>query len=188
MSGDLTRNWWVVVIQGVLAIVFGLLAFFMPGITLAALVLLFGAYAFVDGIFSIVAAVRAQEGSPWWALVIRGVAGIAIGILTILWPGITALALLFLIAAWAIITGVLEIVAAIRLRKLITGEWLLALAGIAALAFGILLIAAPGPGALAVVWIIGVFAIILGALLIVLGLRLRAHRAAVAVPPIEHAA
>ncbi|HET9986292.1 MAG TPA: HdeD family acid-resistance protein, partial [Longimicrobiales bacterium] len=175
MIGDLTRNWWVLVVEGVLAIVFGLLAFFMPGITLAALVLLFGAYAFVDGIISLVSAVRAQEGSPWWALAIRGVAGIGIGVITILWPGITAVTLLFLIAAWAIITGVLEIVAAIRLRKLISGEWLLALAGIASLAFGILLLVAPGPGALAVVWIIGAYAIIFGVLLIVLGLRLKTH-------------
>jgi uncharacterized membrane protein HdeD (DUF308 family) len=184
MTGDLTRNWWVLVVEGVLAIVFGILAFFVPAITLAALVLLFGAYAFIDGIFSIVAAVRAQEGSPWWALVIRGVAGIGIGIVTILWPGITAIALLFLIAAWAIITGVLEIVAAIRLRRQISGEWLLALAGIASLAFGILLLVSPGAGALAVVWIIGAYAIIFGALLIVLGLRLRAHGAAGAPTPV----
>jgi len=129
MIPELTTNWWAVVLRGVLAILFGLLAWLTPGITLAALVLLFGAFAFTDGVFAIVSAIRRQGERPWWSLVIEGMAGIAAGLVTLFWPGITALALLFVIAAWAIVTGGLEIAAAIRLRKQITGEWLLALAG-----------------------------------------------------------
>lgn len=184
MIGDLRRNWSALVVEGVVAIVFGLLALFMPRITLAALVLIFGVYALVDGIVSLVSAVRAQEESPWFALVVRGIVGIGIGVVALVWPRITGLTLLFLIAAWAIITGVLEIVAAVRLRKLVTGEWVMALAGLVSIAFGILVLVAPGTGALAVAWLIGVYAIVFGILLIALGLRLRAHGAAAPAPPI----
>jgi uncharacterized membrane protein HdeD (DUF308 family) len=173
MMGDLTRNWWVVVLRGVLAILFGLLAFFMPGITLAALVLLFGAWALVDGVFAIVSATRRQAGQPWWALVIKGVAGIGAGIITIFWPGITALSLLLIIAAWAIVSGAFEIVAAVRLRRQLEGEWLLVLAGLASIVFGTLLIVSPGAGALALVWVIGAYAVVFGLLFTVLGVRLR---------------
>ncbi len=173
MTGDLTRNWWAVVLRGVVAIIFGLFALFLPGITLTALVLLFGAYALVDGVFAIVSAIRGQAGRSWWELAIEGIAGIAAGVIALVWPGITALALLFVIAAWAIVTGVLEVVAAIRLRQRIEREWLLALAGIASILFGVVLIIAPVPGALAVLWLIGIYAILFGALLVALGLKLR---------------
>ncbi|HEU4643641.1 MAG TPA: HdeD family acid-resistance protein [Gemmatimonadaceae bacterium] len=171
----LVRNWWVVLLRGVAAILFGILTFLYPGISLAALVLLFGAWAFVDGVLAVASAVRRRKVSDrWWVLLLEGLAGIAAGVLTVFWPGITALALLYVIAAWALVTGVLEVVAAIRLRRVITGEWLLALAGIASVVLGVLLVLFPGVGALAVVLWIGAYAIVAGALLVALGLRLRA--------------
>jgi uncharacterized membrane protein HdeD (DUF308 family) len=172
----LTRNWWVVLLRGLAGIIFGLLTFFEPGISLAALVLLFGAYAFVDGVFSIVTAVRRRSADRWWLLLLEGIAGILAGIATLVWPAITAIVLLYLIAAWALVTGVLEIAAAIRLRKAITGEWLLALSGVASVILGVLLIIAPGPGALAVVIWIGAYAFVFGALLVALSFRLRSLR------------
>ena len=150
------------------------MAFAWPGITLGALVLLYGAYAFADGVLAITAALVGRTvGVPWWALLIAGLAGIGVGIITLLWPGITALVLLYLIAFWAVVTGVFEIVAAIRLRKEIRGEWLLALSGVLSVLFGVALIVSPGAGALAVVWLIGAYAIVFGALMIALALRLR---------------
>jgi uncharacterized membrane protein HdeD (DUF308 family) len=174
MINLLTRNWWMLVVRGVLAVLFGLAAFIWPSVTLGVLVLLFGAYAFVDGVFAIVAAFRDRDRSErWWVLLIEGLAGIVAGILTFLWPDITALVLLYLIAAWAVITGILEIVAAIRLRAELEGEWLLVLSGIASIIFGAILFVRPGAGALAVVWLIGAYAVVFGALLIALGIRLR---------------
>jgi uncharacterized membrane protein HdeD (DUF308 family) len=170
----LARNWWMLALRGLVAVLFGLVAIVWPGLTLTALVLLFGAYALVDGVFAVVSALRtASRQSRWWMLLIEGVIGIVIGVVTFLWPDITALALLYLIAAWAIVTGVFEILAAIRLRREITGEWLLALSGIASVLFGLLLVILPGAGALAVVWLIGIYALIFGVLLIVLAFRLR---------------
>ncbi len=170
----LTRNWWVFLIRGVLAVAFGVITFFDPGISIAALVLLFGAYAFVDGIFAILSAVRRHTGSePWWLLLVEGIAGIAAGVITLGWPGLTAIVLLYLIAAWAIVTGAFEIAAAIRLRKIITDEWLLVLSGVASVALGILLTLFPAAGALALVLWIGAGAFVWGIMLIVLSLRLR---------------
>jgi uncharacterized membrane protein HdeD (DUF308 family) len=170
---SLSRNWWAVSLRGLAGILFGIITFFAPGISLAALVLLFGAYAFADGVLAIVSAVRRRGTDRWWLLLLNGLVGIAAGVLTLLWPGITALALLYVIAAWALVTGAFEIAAAIRLRKAITGEWLLALSGIFSIALGVLLILFPGPGALAVVIWIGAYALVFGALLFALGLRLR---------------
>ncbi len=168
------HNWWSVVLRGVVAILFGLAAIFLPGITLLVLVSIFGAYALIDGVLALLAAVRAvQHDQQWWVLALEGVVGVIIGLITFFSPGITALVLLYYIAAWAIITGVLEIVEAIRLRREINNEWLLILAGLASLVFGIIVVAMPGAGALAVLWIIGTYAIIFGILLIALGLRLR---------------
>ena len=161
------RHWWTLALRGLFAVLFGIMAFVWPGITLASLVILFGAYAFVDGVFAIVAAVEHRE--RWWALVIEGLAGIAAGIITVVWPGITALALLYVIAFWAMATGVFEIAAAIKLRKLIEGEFLLALSGVASIAFGLLLLFRPGAGALGVVWLIGSYALVFGVLLTQLG-------------------
>ena len=127
---SLSRNWWAVSLRGLAGILFGIITFIAPAISLAALVLLFGAYAFADGVLAIVTAIRRRGIDRWWLLLLEGLVGVAAGVLTLLWPGITALALLYVIAAWALVTGAFEIAAAIRLRKVITGEWILALSGI----------------------------------------------------------
>jgi uncharacterized membrane protein HdeD (DUF308 family) len=170
---SLSRNWWAVSLRGLAGILFGIITFVSPAISLAALVLLFGAYAFADGVLAIVSAVRRRGTDRWWLLLLEGIVGIAAGVLTWLWPGITALALLYVIAAWALVTGAFEVAAAIRLRKVISREWLLALSGLVSIALGVLLILAPGPGALALVIWIGAYAFVFGALLFALGLRLK---------------
>src|SRR5262245_63888133 len=170
----ISRFWWALVLRGAAAILFGLIAFFWPGVTLVALVLLFGAYAFIDGIAGIVMGIREYgERERWWGTLLSGAVGVGAGIVTLMSPGITALALLTLIAVWAILRGALDIVAAIRLRHAIEGEWLLGLSGVLSLGFGLLLLAQPGAGALAVVWWIGAYALLLGIVLIVLGFRAR---------------
>jgi len=169
----LSRNWWAVALRGLAGILFGIITFAAPAISLAGLVLLFGAYAFADGVLAIVSAVRRQGPDKWWVLLIEGVLGIAAGVLTWLWPGMTALVLLYVIAGWALATGVLEIAAAIRLRKVITGEWLLALTGVLSILLGVFLALAPGPGALVLVIWIGAYALVFGALLLALGFRLK---------------
>jgi uncharacterized membrane protein HdeD (DUF308 family) len=170
----LSRNWWALALRGLLAVLFGLAAFFLPGITLTALILLFGAFALVDGVFAIVAAVRAEEhGARWWLLLAEGVFGVLIGILTFIWPGLTALVLLYFVAAWAIVTGVFEIAGAIRLRQEIEGEWALILGGVLSVIFGVLLAVLPGVGILALVWLIGAYAVVFGVLLIILAFRVR---------------
>ena len=170
----LIRNWWVFLVRGLMGIVFGVVTFFQPGLSLAALVLLFGAYAFADGIFAIVSAIRRRTGSePWWVLLLEGIAGIAAGVMTLVWPGLTAIVLLYVIAAWALATGIFEIAAAIRLRKIINDEWLLVLSGVASIALGVFLMALPGPGALALIIWIGAAAFVSGIMFVVLSLRLR---------------
>jgi uncharacterized membrane protein HdeD (DUF308 family) len=176
MASVLARNWWALALRGVLAILFGLAAFVVPGITLTTLVLFFGAYVLVDGIFTIIAGVRSYgERQRWWVLILEGIAGILLGVLTFLNPGLTAVVLLYFIAAWAILTGVLEIIAAIRLRKEIEGEWALALSGVLSLLFGVLLIISPLVGLLTITFLIGAYALLFGIFLIVLAFRLRGH-------------
>jgi len=172
----LAHGWWLFVVRGVCAVLLGIAALAVPGLTLIALVALFGAYAFADGVLASVAAARAaSHDRPWWPLLVEGVVGIAIGVLTFFWPDLTAMTLLYLIAAWALVTGVLEIAAAVRLRREIAGEWLLGVAGVLSVVFGLYVLANPLAGALAVVAIVGAFALIFGATLIWLGLRLRGH-------------
>jgi uncharacterized membrane protein HdeD (DUF308 family) len=173
---SLTRNWWAIVLRGIAGILFGIITFFAPGISLAALVLVFGAYAFADGVLAMVTAVRRRGADRWWLLLLQGIVGIGAGVVTLLWPGITAIALLFVIAAWALVGGALQVAAAIRLRKVITGEWLLALGGVLSIALGVLLVLFPGPGALALVIWIGAYAFVFGILLLVLGFKLRGLR------------
>lgn len=176
MVSMLSRYWWVFVLRGLFAIIFGVLALIWPGPALLTLVLLFGAYALVDGIFAVIAGIKSYgENKRWWVVLLGGVVGILVGILTFFWPGTTAFVLLYFIAAWAIITGVLDIVAAIELRKVITNEWAWGLGGLASAIFGVLLILFPGAGALSVVWLIGIYAIIAGIFFIALGFRLRSH-------------
>ncbi|HKO66689.1 MAG TPA: HdeD family acid-resistance protein [Burkholderiaceae bacterium] len=173
---DLKRNWGWIVVRGVAAVIFGVLAFMWPAMTLAVLLLFWGAYALIDGVLAVVAAFRVRDrGKPFWALLIVGVLGVAAGILTFFWPGITALVLLTFIAVWALVMGIFQIVAAIRLRKVIENEWLMALSGVLSVIFGALMLWSPGAGALAVVWIIASYAIIFGILLIALGFRLRSR-------------
>jgi len=170
----LARYWWILALRGVLAVLFGLLAFFIPGITLLSLVLLFGAYVLLDGIFDLVAATRSP--SHHWALVLEGIIGIIAGILTFLWPGITAMVLLYLIAFWAIFTGVLEIIAGIRLRQVLSDEIWLILMGVLSLLFGLFILIFPSAGALAVVYWIGAYALLFGIMLLALAFRLRNFR------------
>jgi uncharacterized membrane protein HdeD (DUF308 family) len=167
-------SWWLLALRGVAAVAFGVLAFVWPGITLLTLVFLFGAYALVNGILSLVAAFKAPKGTAnKGSSIFLGLLSIAAGLFTFLIPGITALGLVILIAAWAIANGVTEIVAAIKLRKVITNEWLLVLAGVASIVFGILLLLQPGVGALALIWWIGAWAIFMGVLLMILAFKIR---------------
>ncbi len=180
MLHTLAANWWALALRGLVAVLFGLLTFFLPGITLVTLVLLFGAYALVDGVFNVIAFFRVA--SHQWALLIEGVIGIIAGILTFAWPAITAIVLLYVIAFWAILTGIFEIVAGIRLRKVITNEWLLLVMGILSFLFGLLILFAPGAGALAIVLWIGAYALVFGIFLLALAFRLRGHRRLIAQP------
>lgn len=174
MVSTLSKHWWMLALRGVLAILFGVLALIWPGLALEVLVLLFGAYALVDGVAAIFTAFSNREtNKSWWILALEGLVGVIAGILTFVYPGITALVLLTVIAVWAIMTGVMEIIAAIRLREEIEGEFLLGLSGLASVIFGVLVLLFPGGGALAVVWMIAIYAIIFGVLLIALGLRFR---------------
>lgn len=174
MEQTLARNWGWVALRGVIAIIFGVLTLGNPVITLSALVLLFGAFALADGIFLVIAAVTNRRGEPHWvALLFAGIAGIVIGIGTFIMPGITATVLLVFIATWAVLIGIAQIVAAIRLRKVISGEWMLATAGVVSALFGIFLIARPAAGALVVVFWIGAYAVVYGIALLVLAFKLR---------------
>ncbi len=165
----IARNWWLILVRGLAAIAFGIVCFVWPAISLLALVFLWGAYALVDGVGAIIWGAR----SRWWLMAAVGAVSVVAGLIALFSPGLTALALLYLIAAWAIVRGATEIAAAIRLRRRITNEWLLALGGIASIAFGVLAAIFPGAGALSVLWLIGSFAIVFGALAVGLSLRLR---------------
>jgi uncharacterized membrane protein HdeD (DUF308 family) len=175
----LARNWWALLIRGIVAVIFGVLAFIWPGAFIAAIVILFGAYALVDGIFAIVTAIRAaQAHERWLPFLLEGIVGIAIAAITYFEPHVTAFALYFTIAAWAFLTGILEIVAAIQLRKQIANELWLILGGVFSLLFGVLMIWRPLSGALAIVWVIGFYAVFFGFSMIALSLRLRKHATA----------
>ena len=171
----LSRNWWALALRGLAAILFGILAFAWPGITLFVLIVFFGAYMLVDGIFAIVAAVRAAgDGARWGLMLIEGVLGVAVGLVAFFWPGLTALALLYLIAAWAIVTGIMEIAAAIRLRREVVGEWAMILGGALSVLFGVLLVVIPArAGLLSLTWLIGAYAVVFGVLQVVLAFRVR---------------
>ena len=172
MLDFMSRNWWVLTVRGAAAVLFGVLALFWPGMTAIVLALLFGAYALVDGVLAGVHAVQADSGSRI-PLVVEAVVGILLGIVALLWPVATLVVLTVLIGAWAVVTGVVEIVGAVRLRKEITGEWLYILSGVLSVCFGLLLWFWPMAGAVAVALIIGVYAVVFGAVLIALSLRLR---------------
>ncbi len=173
MLDALARNWWLILLRGLLAIIFGLLTFAWPGLTLVTLVLFYGAYALVDGVFSLAAAVTKGPPEPRWWLAFIGILGIGAGVVTLLYPQITGIVLLYLIAGWAIASGAFQIVGAIRLRKEISDEWLLGLSGLVSIIFGLVILAFPAAGALGVAFAIGAFAIVFGVLQVALSLRLK---------------
>ncbi len=177
MGTLLARNWKSVALRGVIAILFGIAIVALPGVTLAILNTLFGFFILIGGFLFLVAAVRQRHtDEPWWLLLIEGILGIIAGILILSSPGITALFVIYLIAAWAIISGIFQIVAAIQLRRQIQGEWLLIVSGIFSVIFGLLLAVLPGVGALTILWIIGAYTIAFGITQLILALRLRTWR------------
>jgi uncharacterized membrane protein HdeD (DUF308 family) len=173
-GNEIARNWWMVALRGAFAILFGLLTIAWPQLTVVVLVALFGAWALLDGIAAFMAAWRSAEArQTWWPFLVTGVLGVGAAIVTWVWPQITALSLLYVIAVWAIASGALQIAAAIRMRKVITNEFWLALAGIGSVVFGLLVLVFPGAGAIGIAWAIGWYAILFGLLLVMLGFRLR---------------
>jgi uncharacterized membrane protein HdeD (DUF308 family) len=174
----LARNWWVFLLRGVLAVLFGIVALSFPAAAFLTLVLVFGAFAMVDGIFAVVSAFSSEAKSEnWWWLIFEGVFGILIGLLTLFQPAAVGQAWLVLIAVWAIVTGLFEIVTAVRLRKAIEGELWLILGGAVSMLFGILVLVYPASGAFAIGFMVGIYAILFGALFVALALRLRKHAA-----------
>jgi len=164
------------VVRGIIGVLVGIIAFAWPGITIVALVAIFGVYALIDGLTNLILGLsRTPPHGRSWAHVVQGIVGIVVGVLTFVWPIVTTLALILFIAAWAIVTGVFEIVAAIRLRRAIKGEWLLAMSGILSILFGLLVAAFPGAGVVGIAWVLGAYAAAVGALLIALGVRLRSR-------------
>jgi uncharacterized membrane protein HdeD (DUF308 family) len=176
---ELSKHWWLLLMRGIAAIVFGVLAFIWPGLTLLTLVILYGVFAIVDGVLALAAAFgRTDAEVPRWWFLFTGILDIAAGVIAMFWPGITALVLIIFIGAWAIIRGVMEVIAAVQLRKEIEGEWLLVLAGVLSVLFGLGVLIYPGAGAVALAWLIAIYAIAIGVVMIGLALRLRRHHVA----------
>jgi uncharacterized membrane protein HdeD (DUF308 family) len=170
----LASNWWALVLRGAAAILFGIVALAFPPSAVTVLVLLFGVYALVDGVFNLVAALRNRGGeSHWGALLFEGIVGIVCGLVAFFWPGLTAVALTLLIGVWSLLTGALEIAAAVKLRKILEHEWLLGFSGVLSVVFGIILFVWPGAGMVVIAMWIGAYAIVFGALLVALGIKLR---------------
>jgi uncharacterized membrane protein HdeD (DUF308 family) len=170
----LAANWWVLMARGLVAIAFGTFVSVLPGVSLAALVMLFGVYCFADGVLGIWTAITGRKEHQYWGvLLLGGLLGVGAGIFTFAAPDVTAVVLLFCIALWAIATGIVQIVAALRLRKEIEGEWFLILGGIASVVIGLCLLANPGGSAISLLWLIGIYAIVFGILLVLLSLKLR---------------
>jgi uncharacterized membrane protein HdeD (DUF308 family) len=174
------RNWWMLAIRGVLALIFGLIVLFFPGIALIALITVFAVYAVIDGVVAIIVSLRERGSLNRWAwLLVEGILSVVAGILAFIYPGETALILLYIVAAWAILTGIMEIVAAVLLREYISREWALAVAGIISIVFGILLAVLPGVGLLSLLWLLGIYSIVFGVLFIVRAFQLRSWAATV---------
>lgn len=170
MLAALAENWWAFLMRGIFAILFGIGALAFPGITLLVLLVLFGFYCLVDGFASLAMAFEAEK-KGWY--IIGGLVSLAAGVITFARPGVTALALLFVIGFWAIVRGITDVVVAFEIRKLVEGEWMLALGGVVSVLFGLLVLARPAGGALALIWLIAFFALILGFLLVGVGFKLR---------------
>lgn len=168
------RNWWMLLVRGIAAVLFGIAVLVWPSLALTVLVLLWGAYALIDGAFAIVMGVQGRAYyRNWWVTVLEGLVSIVAGVIALLWPGVTAVALFYVVAAWAIITGVLEIAAAIQLRKEISGEFWLGLSGVLSVGLGVLLAVYPGAGMISLLVVLGIYAIVFGVSLIVLSFRVR---------------
>lgn len=171
---NLTRNWWLVVLRGVLAVLFGLVALFMPGLAWLSLIVLFGTYAILDGAFAMMSGLISSKFSPrWWVFLVEGLVSVAAGAIALIRPDIASVVLVLLIAGWAVVTGVLEILAAVRLRKEITNEWMLGFGGFVSIVLGLLLFFQPAAGGLVITLMLGAYALIFGIVLVALGLRLR---------------
>ena len=167
-------GWWLLVLRGIAALLFGVLAFVYPGMTAQVLVILFGAYSLVNGIFTLTLAIRAPKGTPGiGTLVLLGLLGIAAGLVTFFYPGITAISLLAVIAAWAVLTGIFEIVVAIKLRQQLSNEWMLILSGVLSVVFGVLVVLMPNAGALSIIWLIGAYAILFGIMMLAVAFKLK---------------
>jgi len=174
MDDFLGQSWWVLVLRGVFALAFGMLALVWPDLTLLLLVSMYVAYTLLVGGVSVVGAVKARHIDPkWWQLLLLGIVSIAAGVVALLFPALTALALVLLMGANALITGALDVAIAIRLRKVLKGHWVLALAGIASMVFGVLVFLFPDAGALALVWLISLYAVVTGVLLLSIGIGIR---------------
>lgn len=172
-----TINWGWIALRGLFAVLFGILALARPGLTVAAIVVAFGAYAIVDGLYLCISSIADRRDEPnWLVYLLGGLAGFAVGVLALMLPGVTAVALLYIIAVWAILRGAIEIIAAIRLRKLIEGEWVYIFAGALSLLFGLLLIARPAMGTLVLMAWLGAYAVAFGIVLIALAFKLRRMR------------
>ncbi len=184
MSQTLSQRWWVLALRGVVYLIFGLTALLWPGLTFGVLLTLFGIFALVDGVVTLVGAARTgRKGKPWVALLFEGVVSTAVGILVFVWPAMSGMVLLYVIGAWALLTGILEVAAAVRLRREIEGEWLLALSGALSVAFGIAVFVWPASGALAIVWVLGAYAVLFGVLLLAVSVSMWRHH-----PPATDAA
>lgn len=174
MINIIEKRWWVFALRGLIAVALGIIALVNPGIALLTLIIIFGIYSFVDGLFDVIISIsNRKDNEKWWALLIAGIASVVIGVISLTNPSITGIALVYLIAAKALINGVLEIAAAIELRHFIEGEWMMVISGILSILFGIVLFASPNQGALAMLWVIGIFAIVIGIWLIIFAFHLR---------------
>ena len=169
LRNAVARIWWVLLVRGSASILFGITALAWPGITLASLVFVYGAYCFADGLMAFFGGYNTR----FWQSLLVGLISIGAGLATFFYPGVTALALLYLIATWAVVRGVFEIMAAIKFRKIIEREWMLVLAGLASIAFGILVVLNPGAGALSILWIMGSYALVFGILLVVASFKVK---------------
>jgi uncharacterized membrane protein HdeD (DUF308 family) len=178
MLGVMTRYWWIYALRGLIAILFGIAALLWPELTITALVILFGAYVVADGVFAIINGASGRGiHDRWWVDILIGLAGIVAGVWAMLYPDLTAIGLMYVIAAWWLFTGIMQVILAIRLRDFISNEWLMILSGLASMVLGIAFLLFPGDGAISLIWVVGVFAIIVGVMLIMLAVRLRGIRA-----------
>jgi uncharacterized membrane protein HdeD (DUF308 family) len=178
MVATLSKRWWVFLIKGIAAIIFGILAFAWPGMTILTLTIIFGAYAFVNGVMALAAAVGGLAGTKWWALLLEALISLIVAFFVWDQPVMSAVTLVYAVGFWAVLTGILEVIAGVQLRETIVNEWLYVLAGVVSIIFGVWVLRNPVAGALAIVWVIGIYAIVFGILQIFLSLRLNGLKSA----------